>query len=131
MGEQIMIKILIVDENPVLQECVKVFLAADPETETIGVADTEQAALEKSRELHPDIVLLDLKVGDMNGLNTTGRLKKELPKLHVIVLGRYDFGACRDAAESVGASAYLAKKDLVDELQPTIRRVVSMRVTAS
>lgn len=118
-----MIKTLIVDDSRLFRERLKAFLAAYPEVEVVGEAGDEQAALSKARELKPDVVLMDVKMGGMNGLDATGNLKRELPDIHVIVLSRYDLTAYREAAQALGASAYVSKKDLVDKLLPAIRRV--------
>jgi len=118
-----MIKTLIVDDSRLFRERLKAFLAAYPEVEVVGEAGDGQAALSKAKELKPDVVLMDVKMGDMNGLDATGNLKRELPELHVIILSRYDLAAYREAAEALGASAYVSKKDLVDKLLPAIRRV--------
>jgi DNA-binding NarL/FixJ family response regulator len=118
-----MIKTLIVDDSRLFRERLKAFLAAHPEVEVVGEAGDGQAALSQARELKPDVVLMDVKLGGMNGLEATGNLKRELPELQVIVLSRYDLAAYREAAATLGASAYVAKKDLVDQLLPAIRRV--------
>jgi DNA-binding NarL/FixJ family response regulator len=118
-----MIKTLIVDDSRLFRERLKAFLAAHPEVEVVGEAGDGQAALSKARDLKPDIVLMDVKMGGTNGLDATGNMKRELPDIHVIILSRYDLAAYREAAQALGASAYVSKKDLVDMLLPAIRRV--------
>jgi two-component system response regulator NreC len=125
-----MIKILIVDDNRLFRERLKAFLAAHPEVKVVGEAGDGQAALSKARELKPDIILMDVKMGGMNGLNATKQLKGELPDIKVIILSMYDLEAYREAAMTVGASAYVTKKALVDELLPTIRRVAQTNQSA-
>ncbi len=118
-----MIKTLIVDDSRLFRERLKAFLAAHPEVEVVGEAGDGQAALSKARELKPDVVLMDVKMGGMNGLSATEQLKRELPDIKVIILSRYDVEEYRKAAEALGASAYVAKKHLADELLSAMRRV--------
>jgi DNA-binding NarL/FixJ family response regulator len=125
-----MIKILIVDDNRLFRVRVLAFLAAYPEVMVVGEAEDGQAVLKKAKELNPDIVLMDVKMGGMNGLDATRKLKMELPDIQVIILSRYDLEAYRNAAEALGASAYVTKRTLVDELLPAIRRVAKTNQTA-
>jgi DNA-binding NarL/FixJ family response regulator len=125
-----MIKILIVDDNRLSRVRVLAFLAAYPEVMVVGEAEDGQAVLKKAKELNPDIVLMDVKMGGMNGLDATRKLKMELPDIQVIILSRYDLEAYRNAAEALGASAYVTKRTLVDELLPAIRRVAKTNQTA-
>ncbi len=122
-----MIGILIVDDNRPFRERLKVFLAAYPEVEVVGEAGDGQVALIKAKELKPDIVLMDLRMGGLTGLSATSQLKNELPEIQVIILSRSDLKAYRDAAEAVGASAYVAKRDLVKNLLPAIRQVTHIK----
>ena len=121
-----MIKILIVDDSRLFRERLKVFLVEYPEVSVVGEAWEGQAALIKARELKPDLVLMDVKMGDTNGLDVTMRLKGEFPDIKVIILSIYELEAYRRAAETVGASAYVTKKELVDELIPAIRLVMQI-----
>ena len=125
-----MIRTLIVDDSRLFRERLKAFLAAHPEVEVVGEAGDGQAALSKARELKPDVVLMDVKMGGMNGLSTTEQLRRELPDIKVIILSLYNVEAYRQAAEALGASAYVAKKDLLDELLPAMRRVAQSNQSA-
>ena len=119
-----MIKILIVDDSRLFRERLKVFLVEYPEVSVVGEAWEGQAALIKARELKPDLVLMDVKMGDTNGLDVTMRLKGEFPDIKVIILSIYELEAYRKAAELAGASSYVTKKALVDALLPAIRLVM-------
>lgn len=119
-----MIKILIVDDNHLFRERLKTFLASYSEVEVFSEAKDGLSAFHKIRELEPNIVLMDVSMDGMNGLEATERLKKEWPEVVVIILSKYDLGAYRDAAKIRGASAYVVKKDLVDDLVPAIYRVM-------
>lgn len=60
----------------------------------------------------------------MNGLNATQRLKDEMPEVNIIILSKYDLNEYREAARSRGASGYVVKMNIVEELLPTIQRVM-------
>ena len=121
-----MIKILIVDDNRLFRERLKTILVEYPDIEVVGEASEGGAVLVNARKLNPDLVLMDVKMGDMNGLEVTTQLKEEFPDLKVIILSIYELEAYRRAAETIGASAYVTKKELVDELIPVIRLVMQI-----
>ncbi len=114
-------RILIVDDNAIFRGYIKEHLAPEPDVEVIGEAADTQEAMRKVRELKPDVVLMDVRMPGMNGIDATRRLKEELPNLKVIVLTIFDIEAYREAAMASGASGYVIKKDLVEELLPAIR----------
>ncbi len=125
-----MIKILIADDNLPFRARLKAFLATYPEVEIVGEAEDGQAALRLAGELKPDVVLMDVKMRGMNGLSATEQLNSQLPHVKVIILSQYDLEAYQRAAEASGACAFVAKKDLVDKLLPTIRRVAHINPSA-
>ncbi len=117
------IRTLIVDDNAGFRRRVKEFLASEPDIEVIGEAADGREAILKARELQPDLVLMDVRMPGINGLEATRQLKDEMPKLKVIILTIYDLQEYREAALASGASGYVVKKNLVQELLPAIRRV--------
>ncbi len=124
-----MIRILVVDDNRHFRERLKTFLAAFPEVEIVGEAGDGHEALSKAKELKPDVALVDMKMGSLTGLSVTSQLKKELPDIQVIIVSRYDMKAYQEAAQAAGASAYVAKKDLIANLLPAIRQAVQTTQT--
>lgn len=119
-----MIKILLVDDNPGFLKRVKDFLATFEGIEVIGEASDGEGAISKTLELKPDLVLMDVRMGGMNGLNATQRLKDEIPEVAIIILSKYDLHEYREAARIRGADEYVVKMNMVEELLPTIRRVM-------
>ncbi|MCD4803359.1 MAG: response regulator transcription factor [Anaerolineales bacterium] len=119
-----MIKTLIVDDNPGFLKRVKDFLATCEGIEIIGEASDGEQAISKTLELNPDLVLMDVRMGVMNGLNATQRLKDELPDLVIIILSKYDLHEYREAARIRGADGYVVKTSMVEELLPTIQQVM-------
>ncbi len=119
------IRTLIVDDNAGFRRRLKEFLASEADIDVIGEAADAQAAILKTREFQPDLVLMDIRMPGTNGITATRQLKDEMPGLKVIILSILDVQEYRDAAMASGASGYVIKKFLIKELLPAIRRAVS------
>lgn len=115
------IRTLIVDDNADFRRRLKEFLASEPDIEVVGEAADGQDAILKARELKPDVVLMDVRMPGTNGLDATRQLKDEMPEVKVIMLSRFDLQEYREAAKASGASGYVIKKSLIEELLPAIR----------
>jgi len=122
------IRIMIVDDNATFREQLKEFLASELQIEVVGEAANGEEAILKARELQPDLVLMDVRMPGTNGIAATRQLKDELPELKVLMLSLYDIDEYRKAALDSGASGYVVKKNLVQELMPAIRAVFGERV---
>jgi len=83
------IRLLLVDDHPIVREGLGLCLAGHPNLEIVGDAGDGQEALRKSRELLPDIILMDIEMPRMNGLDVTELLRKELPQINVLILSMY------------------------------------------
>jgi DNA-binding NarL/FixJ family response regulator len=116
-------KTLIVDDDAWLRRCVRDLLVSAPEVQIIGEAASGPEALDMVRELHPDLVLMDVRMPGSNGLKTTAQLKREMPQIQVIILTSYDLPEYRAAAQASGASGFVVKHTLPDTLLPAIRDV--------
>jgi DNA-binding NarL/FixJ family response regulator len=117
-----MIRILVVDDSRTFRDRLRSFLAADPELEVVGEAEDGPTALRAAGELRPDIVLMDVRMDGVNGLDATRQLKAALPGVQVIILSLHDLEPYRAAARAAGASAYVTKRALVHELLPAVRQ---------
>jgi len=121
------IRILIVDDHPILREGVAAVLGCEDDMSIAGEAANGIEALEKFRALGPDITLMDLQMPGMNGVETIKVLRKERPDARIIVLTTYSGDMQASKALKAGASGYLLKSMLKDELTETIRVVHSGR----
>ena len=118
-------KILIVDDDMRLRQFVRELFSPEEDLQIIGEAVDGQEAIHKAQELQPDLVLMDITMPRMNGLDVTRQLKKILPELVIIILTIHDMDEYRKAAIASGASAYVLKKAMMAELLPAVRMALS------
>jgi len=116
--------ILIVDDNQGVRNVLTRILQKGREFRVVGEAEDGSEALELARALSPDLILMDLAMPRVNGLEATRRIKVERPGTKVIILTRYEEDAYRQAATQSGADAFLPKGTRLAELLATIRQVV-------
>lgn len=117
------IRTLVVDDDARFRQRVAALLAPEPDMEIIGEAATGEEAVRKAIELRPDVILMDVRMPEKNGLDATAQLKKASPRFRIIVLTIFDLDEYRAAAAAKGADAYIVKKDMIEELVPAIRNV--------
>ena len=115
---------LVVDDNASFRQRVTELLAGEPDIEVIGEAAGGREAIRKARESRPDLVIMDLRMPGMNGLDATRELERGMPETCVIVLSQYDLEEYRKAAAASGASGYVVKRALLNALLPAIREVI-------
>jgi DNA-binding NarL/FixJ family response regulator len=116
-----MIRVLICDDQTVVREGLAAILSTDPEIQVVGLAGHGQEALALIPETRPDVVLMDLKMPVMNGVQTTQRLRRDHPGVYVLVLTTYaDEEWVLDAVRA-GAAGYLLKDSRRDELLAAVK----------
>ena len=118
-----MIRVLIVDDQELFRESLKVVLSVGPGIEVIGAASGVQEALKSAEPRRPDVVLMDIRMPGMDGVEGTRLFKGRWPDIKVVVLTTFDddeyvFGALKN-----GASGYLLKGSSVSELSKAIQIV--------
>lgn len=123
MSSMELIRILIVDDHPVVRQGVRSILANHPDIQIVGEADSAPSLFAAIDSTPPDIVLLDIRMPGQNGIEITQQLKRQRPNLKVILLTTYDedeflFGAIR-----AGADGYLLKSASHQVLASSIRQV--------
>lgn len=121
------IRVLAVDDHPLIRAGLSAFIGTESGIEVIGEAGNGEEALERFRELHPDVVLMDLSMPVMDGLEATRAILDEFPDARIIVLTTYDGDESIHRALEAGARGYLLKDMLVDEVTDVIRAVCQGR----
>lgn len=116
-----MIKVLISDDQKLLAEGIKGVLESSNEIEVVGIATDGQDALDFAKELHPDVVLMDIRMPVMNGVIATKQIKSALPETKILVLTTFDDSDYILNAINNGASGYLLKDISGDALIEAIK----------
>lgn len=117
------IKILLVDDHLLLREGIRSLIANQPDIEVVGEAEDGVQAIDRFRALMPDIVLMDLQMPRMGGVDAVLAIRKDYPRARIIVLTTYPGDAQALRALKAGASGYLLKSTLRSELLDAIRSV--------
>jgi NarL family two-component system response regulator LiaR len=123
------ISILIVDDHEVVRRGIRAYLESLPDFEVVGEAGSGLQAIEMVRELIPDVVLMDLIMPNMDGIETTRRVKAISPRTQVVVLTSFHDDAHIFPALKAGATSYILKDVKMDKLEDTIRRASQGEVT--
>ena len=117
------IRILVVDDHPVVRQGVAGLVGGHPDMRVVGEASNGREAIQQFRAHHPDVVLMDLQMPEMNGLDALMAIRDEAPEARIIVLTTYAGDAQVLRAIKAGARGYLLKSALHRELLETIRAV--------
>ena len=122
LGEE-RVRILIVDDHVLFRVGIAQILSREEDLEVVGEAEDARSAMDAALETSPDIILMDLSLPSPGGIETTARIKRELPSVSIIVLAvQEDEDALFDAIKA-GAAAFILKDVSPDDLVNIIRRV--------
>ncbi len=119
------IRILAVDDHPLFREGIAALIAQGPEMILVDQASQGREAIEKYRAIKPDIVLLDLQLPDMDGIDVVTAIRQEFPQARVIILSTYGGDVRAQRALEAGAQAYMLKDSPHQHMLETIRAVHS------
>jgi DNA-binding NarL/FixJ family response regulator len=125
------IRILLADDHNVVRQGLKMFLGLDPELEVVGEASDGAEAVKKAHELKPDVVLMDMLMPVMDGIEATGKIRSELPDTEVIALTSVLEDNAVIGAVKSGAIGYLLKDTQADELCRAIKAAAAGQVQLS
>lgn len=111
------IRIIIADDHGILREALRSFLQQQPEFEVVGEATTGQEVLENCEALNPDIVIMDISMPSMNGIECAERLRKQNPETRILALTSYDDDEHLKECLLAGVNAYVLKKSFSEDLK--------------
>lgn len=126
-GERKMIKVMIAEDQELIRESLGIVLSASPDMEVVGMAGDGQQVLDLIPDSRPDVILMDIRMPGMDGVECTRQVKEKYPDIFVIVLTTFDDDEYVYGALKYGASGYLLKGISMKELAEAIRTVVSGR----
>ncbi len=118
-------RVLLVDDHELVRQGISAMLHGAPDLQVVGEAKTGREALEAARRELPDVVLMDVRMPDMDGLEATKRIKEERPRTAVIMLTMHDNPAYLRDAVKAGAAGYLLKDVSKDELIDAVKQVAT------
>jgi two-component system response regulator NreC len=125
------LRVLIADDHPVVRLGIRSLLESQPDIVVVGEAATGQEALEKAVALKPDLVVMDIAMPGMSGIDATRRIKEALPEVHILVLTMHDDEEFFFPVLRAGASGYVLKDADHQELLYAVRLVPQGQVFLS
>jgi DNA-binding NarL/FixJ family response regulator len=117
-----MIRVLLVDDQPVVRRGLRVRFQLEPDMQVIGEASTGSEALTLAQILTPDVVLMDIEMPDMDGIEATVALRTVVPQSIVVILSIHTDRQTRMKAQAAGAVAFVEKRGTTDILLAAIRQ---------
>lgn len=122
------VRVLITDDHKVVRRGLRGFLELDPELEVVGEASNGQEAVDQARRLEPDVVLMDLLMPVMDGIDATAEIRRLMPEVEVVALTSVLEDAAVTGAVRAGAIGYLLKTTEADELCEAIKAAAAGQV---
>lgn len=116
-------RVLLVDDHAVVRGGLKMLLAADPEIEIVGEAETGAEGVRLAAQLRPDVILMDISMPDMNGIDATRRIKAGYPEIAVLALTMHEDDQYFFEMLAAGASGYVPKRAAPNDLLSAIHAV--------
>ncbi len=125
------IRVLLVDDHAILRAGLKMMLNAQPDIEVVGEANGGKQGVIEAQRLHPDVVIMDISMPEMNGIEATRQIKRDLPQVRVLMLTMYENEEYLFQGLRAGAAGYILKDAADTDLISAIRIVQSGRAYLS
>lgn len=124
------LRVLVVDDNASVRRSICQLLESQADIEIASEAVDGADAIQKAREHLPDVVLLDITMPNMNGLEAAHVLKHEFPAMHIVIVSQHDSRGFQWAALAAGVSGYVVKSKAADDLIPELQKIQRTRLSA-
>lgn len=125
------IRVLLVDDHKMMRDGLRVFLCLQPDMDVVAEATDGSSAVRKAAEVSPDVILMDLLMSGISGVDATRRILAADPGARVVVLSAYDDGRAVAEAFGAGARGYVVKDAAYEELAGAIRAVMGDEIYLS
>jgi DNA-binding NarL/FixJ family response regulator len=110
------IRVLLADDHTVVRQGLRVLLEAEPDITVVGEAETGRQAVQLAKRLAPDVIVVDIAMPNLNGLEATRQITREVPNVRVLVLSSYNDDEYVHQVTEAGASGYLLKQTAATDL---------------
>ncbi len=117
------ITVLLADDHTLVRQGFRALLSAEPDIVVVGEAETGRRAVQLATELRPDVIVMDLAMPSLNGMEATRQIVKQVPEVKVLILSSYADDEYLEQATEAGAAGYLLKQATVSEVLRAIREV--------
>jgi len=122
-------RVLLADDHHMVREGLRSIIETEPRLRVVGEAANGEEVLQQARVLQPDVVVMDINMPKMNGIEATRRLRKELPSVAVVALSMHEDKAMIAAMKEAGAVSYIPKGGVSEELSKAIREAHCMALS--
>jgi len=120
-----MIRILLVDNHPLVRRTIRTLLERSDDIDVIGEARDGAEALEQAAILQPDVVVMDVRMPQMDGLQATRAIRARQPEIAVVLISMYSAADLDESIHRAGGAAFVPKEALLAELVPAVRLAVA------
>jgi DNA-binding NarL/FixJ family response regulator len=119
------LRILIADDHPLFRHGIREFLNLAPEIEVVGEATSGQEAIAQAEALHPDVILMDVNMPSINGIEATRQILRDLPHIRILVVTMFEDDSTVFAAMRAGARGYILKDAEKENILRAIQAVAN------
>ncbi len=119
------LRVFLAEDHETIREGLKLLINSAPDMETVGEAENGRVAVQLAQQLLPDVVIMDVSMPELNGLQATRKLKQKCPRVKVLTLTRHTDDGYLQQLLQAGASGYVLKQSKSGELLRAIRAVVA------
>ena len=116
-----MFRVLIVDDHELIRTGVRTLLASEPRLEVCGEAKNGREGVEQVKYLHPDLVVLDISMPVMGGLEAAAEIRRVAPKTKIVILSMHDSAPLTEQLRKAGADAFVTKSEAGVKLLQIVR----------
>jgi DNA-binding NarL/FixJ family response regulator len=119
------VRILIADDHEIFRRGLRSLLESHSHWQVCGEAANGREAIDRVRELRPDVVVLDVTMPEVNGLEAAKEIRRQMPESKVVILSQHEPALMKQSALAAGAGAYVTKSEVSRELMIAIESITS------
>jgi DNA-binding NarL/FixJ family response regulator len=117
------IRVLLAEDHQVVREGLRALLESHPDLQIVGEASNGREAVALARKISPEVIIMDISMPELNGLEATRQIVKSLPDARVLVLSSYDDAGCVEKLIEAGVKGFISKRSAANQLPDAIRQV--------